>query len=117
MNYYEIHEQAYKELKKQGHQSWDQFLGQASDFESFSKKEPMALELGCGTGPVSYFLVKNGFKNVDGIDISSTAVEVAKEQAKLRNFKANFEIIWSDTTKVEENNHPLSYQAICKKNS
>ncbi len=40
-----------------------------------------AIELGCGTGTISRWLTKKGFK-VTGIDISKTAIQMAKAQSK-----------------------------------
>ncbi|PCJ16204.1 MAG: hypothetical protein COB02_16780 [Candidatus Cloacimonadota bacterium] len=104
MNYYDIHENAYKEIKEKGYESWDQYLGQSDNFDSFYLKDfiqealaksaflsknPKALEIGCGTGQVSCFLAENGFV-VEGVDVSISAVEVAQEQAKKRNFDISY---------------------------
>ncbi|MCO4782732.1 MAG: class I SAM-dependent methyltransferase [Candidatus Cloacimonetes bacterium] len=127
MNYYEIHEKAYQKLKEQGHESWDQFLGQSSQFEetgfktfweyavkqsSFSIQNPMALELGCGTGPGSCFLANLGFI-VDGIDISMTAVEVAREQAKKRNLNIKYNQSDICKDKLQKNKYDLIVDAHC----
>lgn len=73
MRYYELHEKAYKQLKEEERDSWDEFLGQTDQFEAFGfrgfleialpklmidSSPPMALEIGCGTGPGSCFLAK-----------------------------------------------------------
>jgi 2-polyprenyl-3-methyl-5-hydroxy-6-metoxy-1,4-benzoquinol methylase len=104
MRYYELHEQAYKKLKEEGHDSWDEFLGNTPEFELFGFKEFLeealaqtnfeagnltALEIGCGTGPASCFLSQRGFV-VDGVDVSETAVEVARVQAQKRGVHATF---------------------------
>ena len=39
------------------------------------------LDIGCGTGPVSCFLAKQGY-SVDGFDISQTVIELARAKAK-----------------------------------
>ena len=39
MHYYALHEEAYQKLRAQGHESWDQFLGQSGSFEAFGYKE------------------------------------------------------------------------------
>jgi len=39
------------------------------------------LDIGCGTGPASCFLASQGY-SVDGIDISRTAIEIARTKAK-----------------------------------
>ena len=50
-------------------------------------KPGTALDLGCGTGMKSVYLAQKGF-NVTGIDISETAIKIAKENA----FKAKIKI-------------------------
>lgn len=95
MHYYEGHEVVYRRLRDQGCRSWDEYIGQAADFENFCMKPFIeealrqsrfinsavsALEIGCGTGPISCFLAKQGFA-VEGIDISQTAIEIAQKNA------------------------------------
>jgi ubiquinone/menaquinone biosynthesis C-methylase UbiE len=57
--------------------------------ESQKIKSGTALDLGCGTGMKSILLAKNDFK-VTGIDISETAINYAKENAKKENANVNF---------------------------
>jgi ubiquinone/menaquinone biosynthesis C-methylase UbiE len=52
-------------------------------------KPGTALDLGCGTGAKSIYLAKKGFK-VTGIDISKTAINYAKENAKKAKVKVDF---------------------------
>jgi SAM-dependent methyltransferase len=47
------------------------------------------LDLGSGTGKNSLFLAERG-SNVTGIEISTTAIRIAKERAKSRNLEADF---------------------------
>lgn len=104
MRYYEGHELAYQRLKQKGSTSWDEFRGQAPDFDSFcmrpfieetlaratfESEHPVALEIGCGTGPLSCFLAARGFQ-VEGIDISSTAVELARACAQERGLNIGY---------------------------
>jgi len=51
--------------------------------------EGKALDLGCGIGAKSIALAKKGF-SVTGIDISPTAIQYAKENAKKEGVKARF---------------------------
>lgn len=90
MKYYESHEDAYRKIKEDNISSWDEFRKQSESFENFCMKEYLVttldkikpisnarvLEIGCGTGPISCFFVQQGY-NVDGIDVSQTAIEIA----------------------------------------
>ena len=52
------------------------------------KKKPKLLELGCGPGANTNFLLKEGF-DVYGIDLSKTAISLVRNKVK-KNFKKNF---------------------------
>lgn len=52
-------------------------------------KPSKALDIGCGAGTHSIFLAKSGF-DVTAIDISQTAIEVAKERAKKSKVRITF---------------------------
>ena len=55
-----------------------------------SKIKPgLALDLGCGTGMKSIYLARRGFE-VTGIDISKTAINFARKNAKQAKVKVNF---------------------------
>lgn len=47
------------------------------------------IDLGCGTGNYSVYLASIGF-DVTGIDISPTAIKIAKEKAQKKGIKCNF---------------------------
>lgn len=49
------------------------------------------LDLGCGTGPHTWFLAKEGF-SVYGIDGSSSAITKAKEQLAAKNLSAKLNV-------------------------
>lgn len=49
-----------------------------------------ALDIGCGTGPNSIFLAKNGFE-VIGLDFVSSAIERAQQKAVKEHLKIKFE--------------------------
>jgi SAM-dependent methyltransferase len=55
------------------------------------------LEIGCGTGPGACFLAERGFQ-VDAIDLIPTAIEIAREQARLRNLQICYAV--QDVTKL-----------------
>jgi SAM-dependent methyltransferase len=101
MKYYEGHETAYLRLKSEGHDNWDK-----RPFEQFymrpflervvrmypAKDGESAIEFGCGTGPISCFLAGAGY-DVSGIDVSATAIEMARTQASARGFsKIKFKV-------------------------
>lgn len=50
------------------------------------------LDLGCGTGELSLFLAGEGYR-VLGIDLSSRAIETAREKARWRGLDARF-LVW-----------------------
>ena len=105
MKYYESHEQAYKKLKENNFSFWGESKDSSETFENFYMKEylervlalikPVAktkvLEIGCGTGPASCLLAKRGY-DVDGFDVSETAIEIARVNAKNRNLNINYSV-------------------------
>jgi len=52
-------------------------------------KRKEMLDLGCGTGTHALILAKNGFK-ITGVDISKTAIELAKKKFKKNKIDAKF---------------------------
>ncbi len=92
---YEGHEIAYKKMKERGIRSWGEAQGITpkeidSDAKRFladalaqpwAPKLGRAIELGCGTGPLLRLICKKDFNGL-GIDVSKTAVAMAKEQSK-----------------------------------
>jgi SAM-dependent methyltransferase len=48
-----------------------------------------AIDLGCGAGNYAIYLATRGFE-VTGVDISPTAVKIAKENARRKNVNCNF---------------------------
>jgi cyclopropane fatty-acyl-phospholipid synthase-like methyltransferase len=48
-----------------------------------------AIDLGCGAGNYAVYLASHGFE-VTGVDISPKAIEIAKENAKKKDFSCNF---------------------------
>ncbi len=57
--------------------------------ESGKVKPCKTIDLGCGTGNHATYLATLGF-DVTGVDISPTAIEIAKEYAKKKGVKCNF---------------------------
>lgn len=92
---YEGHEIIYKKMHKKGVQSWDKnqdterkaidpntkrFLTDVLA-QPWAKKNGRVIELGCGSGPILRWICKRGFSGL-GIDVSKTAIAMAKEQSK-----------------------------------
>jgi SAM-dependent methyltransferase len=101
-HYYEAHEAEYVKRLAAGHVAWD--AGAYDDFSmrpfvarSLERSKLLgrtgrnALELGCGTGPLSCQLAAAGF-DVLGIDISPTAIALAREMAARRKLSITFEV-------------------------
>ena len=67
------------------------------------------IDFGCGTGTYAIYLASKGF-TVTGIDISSTAITIAKRNVKEKKVKCNFIIadVLSDLSKIE-NNYDFAY--------
>lgn len=94
MKYYEMHEVVYRRLKDEKVLSWDKsktFEDMWSHstnvyLEKFLRKKGIAcqglqiLDLGTGTGTSALFAAKNGSHSV-GVEISPSAIEIAKENA------------------------------------
>lgn len=60
------------------------------------------LDLGCGFGNYGIYFASKGF-NVTGVDISKTAVKVAKQNAKKKNIKCSFVVanVLKDFNKIK----------------
>ena len=93
---YEGHEVVYRRMKKEGIEVWGQkgsgstgksCIPETNNFLKDVLSQPWApkggrvIELGCGTGPILRRVCKKGFSGI-GIDISKTAIAMAKEQSK-----------------------------------
>ncbi|MCX5659133.1 MAG: class I SAM-dependent methyltransferase [Planctomycetota bacterium] len=96
MKYYQGHEQVYQRLEQAGKTQWaDRAGGQGVEVEcgnlrrsleelfahvAFAGPDLDALDLGCGTGPISHELAKRGFATL-GLDVSAIAVKIAQRLA------------------------------------
>lgn len=94
---YETHEILYQRMKTEGIRSWEECNAQNEHHkgveahmerfmvdtlcQSWAPCKGKAIELGCGTGPIVRWLANRGFKSV-GVEISKTAIAMAKEQSK-----------------------------------
>ncbi len=103
--YYESDDKAFQKLRAAGKSSWDEQADPEASFEEFLMRPFLeesvggmarspdglsALEIGCGSGPISCFLARRGFK-VRGIDVSPTALEMALQNAAERGIRARFD--------------------------
>jgi 2-polyprenyl-3-methyl-5-hydroxy-6-metoxy-1,4-benzoquinol methylase len=102
---YEADDQTFQKLRAAGKTSWDEQAYPEATFDKFVMRpfleeslagivQPTnglsALEIGCGTGPICCFLAGKGF-TVRGIDVSPTALEMARENAAQRGINVQFD--------------------------
>lgn len=97
---YEGHEILYRRMREKGIRSWNEYqrrkypeiLADTKLFltdalaQSWAPKIGRVIELGCGTGPILRWICKRNFSGL-GIDVSKTAITMAKEQSKGLNVK------------------------------
>lgn len=104
MKYYvREHLHGYQQIADTGKSSWDELHGRAN-FEDAMIRQHLALalpqcvwqrtplralEYGCGTGPGACYLAEQGFE-VTGIDLDSTAIALARQEATKRNWKIDY---------------------------
>ena len=71
--------------------------------ESGKVKPCKTIDLGCGTGNYAIYLANKGF-NVTGVDISPTAIKIARENAEKKRVKINFLIadVLGDLDEIKE---------------
>jgi SAM-dependent methyltransferase len=71
--------------------------------DSGKVKPCKTIDLGCGTGNYAIYLASRGF-DVTGIDISPTAIKIAKEKAKKKGIRCNFLVadVLGDLCEVKE---------------
>jgi len=70
------------------------------------------LDIGCGAGTNSVFLAKYGF-DVMGIDISSTAIKIAKQRAKEARVKVKFLVENAYSLKFVKNSFGFIFDRGC----
>ena len=56
-------------------------------FAKIHQQKKIILDLGCGPGQTTYFLAKQGLKNIIGIDLSAQMIEQAKKLSPTLNFQ------------------------------
>jgi 2-polyprenyl-3-methyl-5-hydroxy-6-metoxy-1,4-benzoquinol methylase len=116
MKYYEMHDDAYKNLKSNGYISWDREKNVQALYEhdinvalknSLSRyftnvKSKKSLDLGTGTGTVALFLAREGF-NSTGYDVSETAIKMALDNATALGMNVTFKA--EDINELNVNEH------------
>jgi SAM-dependent methyltransferase len=107
VNYsYDEYERSYQRIEREGLTTWNQLHG-AEGFEDFVNRPFLesalpqlglpspdrvdVLEYGCGTGPAACFLAERGYR-VHAIDLSPTAIALAREFASQRALTIEFEV-------------------------
>ena len=95
---YQADEQVFQKLRATGKSSWDEQADPEASFDRFVMRPFLeeslaamprgshgrsALEVGCGSGPICCFLAERGWA-VRGIDVSPTALEMARQNAEQR---------------------------------
>jgi 2-polyprenyl-3-methyl-5-hydroxy-6-metoxy-1,4-benzoquinol methylase len=103
---YEADEKVFQKLRAGGKTSWDEQADPQASFDRFVMRpfleeslaaiaEPLnqlsALEIGCGSGPVCCFLAARGLA-VRGIDVSPTALEMARQNAVQRGMNVQVDL-------------------------
>lgn len=98
-------DRVFQTLRAAGKSSWDQQADPDADFDDFVMRPfleeslaqlpgPMdgrtALEIGCGSGPICCFLAAKGL-TVRGIDVSPTALDMARRIAADRGLHVRFD--------------------------
>ncbi len=125
-SYYHAHESAYREIKAKGGVGWggaktvselgdeatNQYLQSLIPFYFAEPKGKKALDLGCGSGTTAFILAKLGFA-VTGVDISETAIAMAKDLSVEQSLDIKF--IVGDVLKLSEMNEKfnLIYDSHC----
>lgn len=103
---YHADDRVFQKLRAAGKTSWDEQADPQASFDKFVMRPFLeeslaaipasldglsALEIGCGSGPVSCFLASRGLA-VRGIDVSPTALDMARQNAAERGINVRFDL-------------------------
>jgi predicted RNA methylase len=103
MKYFEMHDEVYEGLAKNGKVSWDGgdspeklfnheiniALAERIDHYFPQKEGKKAIDFGCGTGTAALYLSSLGF-SLRGFDVSPKAIDMANQNKEALNLKAEF---------------------------
>ena len=119
---YHADEKVFQKLRADGKTSWDEQADPEANFDRFVMRPFLeeslaampgalhgrsALEFGCGSGPICCFLAARGW-TVRGIDVSPTALEMARQNAAQRGLKVQYDA--ADICSMAE--HPDRYDLV-----
>ncbi|XP_057308934.1 aklanonic acid methyltransferase DauC-like [Hydractinia symbiolongicarpus] len=95
---------------------YEAFKRLAKDLAVFLKHEKLEekkiLDVGCGNGNLGKSLVEEGFKNIDGLDISEKLLEMCKE-TKCYNNLFQVPLTAKPTPGIEENSYDIVVSSGC----
>ncbi|XP_057309431.1 putative methyltransferase YqeM [Hydractinia symbiolongicarpus] len=75
-------------------------------------EEKLILDVGCGNGNLGKSLVEEGFKNIDGLDISEKLLEMCKE-TKCYNKLYKEPLTANPTPDIEDNSYDIAVSSGC----
>jgi len=105
MKYSDLYEAVYRRIQSSEKPTWDAFFDERASFDQFWTRSfidhalhhvffetttPRAIELGCGVGQACCYLARKGFI-MTGIDVATTAVAMARQQAGQRGLAIRYE--------------------------
>jgi len=82
------------------------YLPKVVDFNGYRGKK--VLEIGCGTG-IDLIRFARGGARVTGVDLSQTAIELAKKYFAYKNLKADLKIMNGEDLKFPDNSFDMIY--------
>ncbi len=82
------------------------YLPQVVDFNGYKGKK--VLEIGCGAG-IDLIRFARGGAQVTGVDISETAIDLAKKNFKINGLKADLQVMNGEALDFKDNSFDLVY--------